>query len=81
MVCTRPVNSYNDLVLKQIVDDVETSDHLFFQWMFAKALWSDIHDWLHTNIRLEPFSQQDIIYRIVMDIHDWDFLINNVLIL
>ena len=61
-------------------DDIETSDHLFFQCMFSEALWIDVHDWLHTKIQLEPFSQKDIIYGVIMDNNECDFLVNNILI-
>lgn len=62
-------------------DENESSEHLFYQCMFTEALWTDIHDWLHTEIRLEPFSQKDIIYGLVMDNNECDFLVNNIVIL
>lgn len=34
----------------EFCDDIETSDHLFFQYMFSEALWTDMHDWLHTGL-------------------------------
>ena len=46
----------------------------FFNVFFSEALWTDMQDWLHTKIRLEPFSQKDIIYGVVMDNNEWDFL-------
>ena len=58
----------------EFCDDIKTCDHLFFQCIFSEALWTDMQDWLHTKIRLEPFSQKDIIYGVVMDNNEWDFL-------
>ena len=62
-------------------EDIETTDHLFFQCVFTEALWTDIHDWLHTKILLEPFLHKDILYGFVSENKEYDFLINNVLIL
>ncbi len=42
--------------------------------MSSEELWTDM-------IRLEPFSQKDIIYGLIMDNNEWDFLVNNILIL
>ncbi len=37
---------------------------------------TDGHDWLHTNIRLKPFSQKVVVYGFVTDNSEYDFLIN-----
>uniref|UniRef100_A0A1A8EWE2 Reverse transcriptase domain-containing protein n=1 Tax=Nothobranchius korthausae TaxID=1143690 RepID=A0A1A8EWE2_9TELE len=61
-------------------DDIETSVHLFFQCIYSEALWNDIHDWLYTKIRIEPFSENDVIYGAILDNTEWDFLVNNIII-
>lgn len=62
-------------------EDIETTEHLFFHCTFTDALWSDIHDWLQSSIPLVPFVKNDIIYGIILQNKDLDFLLNNILIL
>uniref|UniRef100_A0A1A8L6V8 Reverse transcriptase domain-containing protein n=1 Tax=Nothobranchius pienaari TaxID=704102 RepID=A0A1A8L6V8_9TELE len=61
-------------------DDIETSVHLFFQCIYSEALWTDIHDWLYTKMRIEPLSENDVIYGAILDNTEWDFLVNNIII-
>lgn len=49
------------------------TQHLFFQCNFIDALWTDIHDWLHSNVPLVPFVQNDIIYGVILQNNDFDF--------
>jgi len=56
--------------------EYETSDHLFFQCV---SFWTDVHDWLHTGIRLQPFFLKDIVYGVIRSNSEWDFLVNNIL--
>ena len=65
----KPINVYFVMILKLMIIS-------FFQCVISEALWTDGHDWLHTNIRLKPFSQKVVVYGFVTDNSEYDFLIN-----
>jgi len=63
-------------------DDVETTEHLFFQCMFSEALWLHTNIWLYPKVlHLENFSQKDIIYGLTLDNKENGLLVNTILIL
>ncbi len=69
----KPINVYFVMILKLRIIS-------FVQCVISEALWTDGHDWLHTNIRLKPFSQKVVVYGFVTDNSEYDFLMYETLL-
>lgn len=62
--------------------DIESTEHLFFECMYCKALWEDVHYWLFPKIpNLLEFSKNDIIFGTIQKEKKFENILNIIIIL
>uniref|UniRef100_A0A3B3D2N2 Reverse transcriptase domain-containing protein n=1 Tax=Oryzias melastigma TaxID=30732 RepID=A0A3B3D2N2_ORYME len=63
-------------------DEIETTEHLFFECCYSNAFWDDVHDWLFTRIpHLTDFSIKNIIFGFILENKTTEFILDVIIIL
>lgn len=63
-------------------DQIETTDHIFFDCIYACAFWEDFHYWLFPKFEdLPVFNKENVLFGIFVKDGTHDFAINSLIIL
>lgn len=63
-------------------DQIETTEHLFYECKFAYTFWEDLHYWLFPKFEdLPVFTKENIIFGMLMKNEAHDLAVNTFIIL
>lgn len=63
-------------------ENIESTDHLFFECIFSKCFWDDVHYWLFPKIpNLPDFSNKDIIFGTLLKDRHFEDILNVIIIM
>ena len=63
-------------------ENIETTDHLFYECKFVDVFWNDLYDWLFPKVpNLSILSKENILYGVCVQDSSHDLVINTIIIL